>query len=147
MKARKIRARRTRKQRGGRVNTFQVYLFTNSAPSKEDKENLLMVLESLYGSVNEITDFTNFKNDFMKEQIKEFVYEKGRHYPTLTTVTGFSLAIPDRLNKGIMNDPKLTKEEYTIRDSLLMLDLPFKLVDAQHGLWSEEVAIIALEHI
>jgi len=139
--------RKTRKQKGGAVNLFQVYVFTKKPISEEEKQEIQIVLESLYSDVNEIKDFSNFPNDYMKEEIQHFVYAKGKHYPSLKTIIGFSISVPARLNTGNMNDPKLTKEEYAIRDKLLVFKAPFKLVQAQHGLWSEGTAIIALEHI
>jgi hypothetical protein len=149
--AKSRRARRkqkkTRKHRGGAVNLFQVYVFTKSAIDLEEKQELITVLENLYGDVNEINDFSNFPNVYIKEDIQNFVYTKGRHYPSLKTITGFSIPVPSELNAGNMNDPKLTKQEYAIRDALDLYNAPFKLVKAQHGLWSEEIAIIALEHI
>ena len=139
--------RKTRKQKGGAVNLFHVYVFTKKPIHPQEKEQLQMVLESLYGDVNEIKDFSDFPNDYMKEEIQNFVYLKGKHYPGLQVLTGFSIPVPARLNAGNMNDPKLTKEEYAIRDALPVYQAPFKLVQAQHGLWSEGLAIIALEHI
>jgi hypothetical protein len=139
--------RKTRKQKGGAVNLFQVYVFTKTPIHLQEKQQIQMVLESLYSDVNEIKDFSNFPNDYMKEEIQNFVYAKGKHYPSLKILTGFSISVPTRLNTGNMNDPKLTKEEYAIRDALHVYDAPFKLVQAQHGLWSEGTAIIALEHI
>ena len=139
--------RKTRKQKGGAVNLFQVYVFTKKPIHPQEKQQLQMVLESLYGDVNEITDFSNFPNDYMKEEIQNFVYAKQKHYPSLKTIIGFSIPVPARLNAGNMNDPKLTKEEYAIRDALPVYHAPFKLVQAQHGLWGEGIAIIALEHI
>ena len=139
--------RKTRKHRGGAVNLFQVYVFTKAPIHPQEKQELKMVLESLYGDVNEIKNFSNFPNDYMKEEIQNFVYTKGKHYPSLKTLTGFSIPVPSELNAGNMNDPKLTKQEYAIRDALPLYDAPFKLVQAQHGLWSEGTAIIALEHI
>ena len=107
-----------------------------------------MVLESLYGDgVTEIVDSSSFPNDYLKEYIKNFVYDKKGHYPRLKTLTGFSVPVPARLTAGNMNDPKLTKEEYAIRDAMESFEAPFKLVNAQHGLWSDGVALIALEHI
>jgi len=137
--------RKTKKQRGGRVDIFQVYLFTKSQQSDQDKQILQDILENLYGDVNEIRDFRNFPNDYMKEEIQNFVYSKRKYYPSLKTITGFSIAIPKRLNEGVMNDDKLTREEYAIRDALVEKEAPFKLVEAQHGLWGEGTAIIALE--
>jgi hypothetical protein len=139
--------RKTRKQRGGAVNLFQVYVFTKARIHSQEKQQLQMVLESLYSDVNEIKDFSNFPNDYMKEEIQNFVYAKGKHYPSLKTIIGFSISVPPRLNIGNMNDPKLTVEEYAIRDALDVFKVPFKLVQGQHGLWSEGTAIIALEHI
>lgn len=137
--------RKAKKQRGGRVDIFQVYLFTKIQPSDKDKQILQDILENLYGDVTEITDFKNFPNDYMKEEIENFVYGKRKYYSSLKTIIGFSIAIPQRLNEGIMNDNKLTKEEYSIRDALVEKEAPFKLVDAPHGLWGEGTAIIALE--
>ena len=70
---------------------------------------------------------------------------RGKHYKQLKTLTGFSISIPDELKSVNMNDDKLTTEEYKIRDKLPYHT--FKLVDAPHGLFSEDVAIIALERV
>ena len=141
------KARKTRKQRGSGVQNFQVYVFTNNPLLEIVKQDLLKCLNSMYNkSVKEITDFSNFPNDYLKDEITTFVYAKGKHYPSLEFITGFSITnIPKNLNSGDMNDPKLTKQEYAIRDALEVFDIPLKLVQAQHGLWSEGIAIIALE--
>jgi len=46
-----------------------------------------------------------------------------------------------------MNDAKITKQEYAIRNILSSYNFPYKLVSAPHGLWAEGQAIIALEHV
>jgi len=144
---RRTRKRKMKKQKGGVVELFQVYVFTKRPIPEEEKQTLYAVLQNLYGDdVSEIVDSSSFPNDYLKEDIKNFVYDKKGHYPRLKTLTGFSIPVPTRLNAGNMNDPKLTKEEYAIRDTLLVFEAPFKLVDPQHGLWGDGVALIALEH-
>ena len=54
--------------------------------------------------------------------------------------------IPAALNMGTMNDGKLTTEEYKIRDELRAFDLPFRLVDEQHGMLTEGQALITIEY-
>lgn len=141
------RIKKTRKQRGSGVQNFQVYVFTKTPLSEIVKQQLLQCLNSLYNeSVQEITDFSNFPNDYLKDEITTFVYTKKKHYPSLKYITGFSInSIPTNLNSGVMNDPKLTKQEYAIRDALKEFGVPLQLVQVQHGLWSEGIAIIALE--
>lgn len=138
---------KVRKQRGSGVQNFQVHVFTKTPLSEIVKQQLLQCLNSLYNeSVQEITEYSNFPNDYLKDEITTFVYAKKKHYPSLKYTTGFSItSIPTNLNSGVMNDPKLTKQEYAIRDALEVFDIPLKLVQAQHGLWSEGIAIIALE--
>lgn len=61
-------------------------------------------------------------------------------------IIGFNInIIPGELLESPMNDRKLTFEEYKIRDKLIEDNLPIKLVQAQHGLWNYNTAIIALE--
>ena len=138
---------RHRKQRGGAVVHFQVYVFTKTELTDAEKAQILDVLTTLYGAgVEEYTGSNNFFRNTELEQIKEFVYTKGKHYPTLEHVTTFIIpSIPDALTEDVMNDDKLTEEEYKIRDELRRKRFPFKLVQAQHGLWSQELALIALE--
>jgi hypothetical protein len=79
-------------------------------------------------------------------KLKEFVYKKRNHYPSLRVVTTFIIpSVPAALTEGNMDDPKLTVEEYKIRNELKRRGIPFTLVQAQHGLWSQEIALIALE--
>ena len=144
---RRTRRTRRRKTRGGFVSNFQVYVFTKNPLSEIVTQQLLQCLNSMYNnSVQEITDYSNFPNDYLKEEISTFVYDKESHYPSLKNITGFSItSIPTNLNSGVMNDPKLTKQEYAIRDTLKVFGVPLKLVKGPHGLWSEGTAIIALE--
>jgi hypothetical protein len=141
------KTRRVRKQRGSGVQNFQVYVFTKTPLSGIVKQQLFQCLNSLYNeSVEEITDYSSFPNDIFKEDITSFVYSKKKYYPSLKSITGFSIHnIPTNLNSGVMTDPKLTKQEYAIRDALEVFDVPLKLVQVPHGLWNEGVALIALE--
>ena len=150
-KYRKQRKQRTTRklgvlnQRGGAVANFQVYAFTTKPLSAANNESLLQALKSLYGDdVSEIKDSDTFPNDYLKEEIQAFVHSKEGKYPTLTTLTGFSIPVPSSFKEGEMTDEKITVEEYSIRDKLRSLKVPFRLVRAQHGLWSPEFAIIAL---
>jgi hypothetical protein len=143
----KTRKIKKNKQKGGTVGLFHIYVFTKNHITSDNKNLLLNVLQSLYGeNVTEITNFNEFPYNYTKEQIIQFVYnKKGRPYNDKKIITGFSINdIPHKLNEGIMNDNKLTNEEYALRDLLLTFDAPFKLVTEPHGLWSEGVAIIAL---
>ena len=149
-KSRKTRRqRKTRKIRGGNVNNFQVYVFTKMPLSYEVKEQLLQCLNSMYrNSVKEITDFSSFPNDYLREEIKLFVHAKNSYYPSLEFITGFSISnIPKNLNSGVMNDAKLTRQEYAIDDALKAFQIPLKLVEAPHGMWAEGIAVIALESL
>ena len=135
--------RKQSKQRGGGISLFQVYVFTGKKDplKEEDKKIVLDTLKGLYEDVTEIVG----SDDILKDSIREFVKDKGKHYKQLKTLTGFSISIPDELKSVNMNDDKLTTEEYKIRDKLPYHT--FKLVDAPHGLFSEDVAIIALERV
>jgi hypothetical protein len=139
--------RKTKKQRGGMIALFQVYLFTRTKLNEQEKTSLLNLLSELYGTnVNYISDFEDGFTQIAYNDIKEFVWSKGGYYPELTNIEGFSInTIPTRLNEGEMDDAKLTREEYNIRDAFKKNKLPFRLVDAQHGLWGEGTAIIAIE--
>jgi len=143
--------RKTRKlgkpnQRGGAVANFQVYVFTKEPLSDAHNASLLQALKSLYGDdVSEIKDSDTFPNDYLKSEIQDFVHSKGGKYPTLTTLTGFSVPVPSSFKEGEMTDEKITVEEYSIRDRLKFRKVPFILVTEPHGLWSEESAIIALK--
>ena len=143
----KTRKIKKNKQKGGTVGLFHIYVFTKNHITLDNKNLLLNVLQNLYGkNVSEITNFNEFPYDYTKEEITEFVYNKrGRPYNNRQIITGFSINdIPHKLNEGIMNDDKLTNEEYALRDVLLTFDAPFQLVAEPHGLWSEGTAIIAL---
>ena len=139
---------KTKYQLGGVVSTFKVYVFTIDPIPESDKQNILELLKRIYGTVDEIEDYSEFYEGLHKDDITEFVREKGGHYSTLKNIVGFSIkSIPHSLNEGKMNDDKLTYQEYSIRDQLATTRIPYNLVDAKHGLWSEGVALIALEHI
>jgi hypothetical protein len=145
---RKTRKAKTRRQRGAGCDNFQVYLFTKTPSTELDHVTILSALTKLYGDeIAEITNYNNFPNNFLRDDITEFVHSKGRHYPSLTEITGFSIPPPPELQAGSMNDAKITREEYKIRDYFKENEIPFKLVKVPHGLWSEGVAIIAIERL
>jgi hypothetical protein len=140
-----------RRQQGGEVTLFHVFVFTREPISSLENEQLLGVFRELYGPNVEVND------EMMTAwSMRDFVDSKGKHYPRLETVTGFEIKdIPKELNTGSMNDAKLTKEEYKIRDALSARSVPFKLIEAEgptrdshgHGQWGADVALIGLEHI
>jgi hypothetical protein len=136
-------------QKGGIVTFFQIYIFTKSPILPINKQKLLCVLQELYGqNIIEINDFSDYLQEIYLNEIKEFVHDKSRHYPSLTNITVFSITnIPPRLNECLMTDAKLINEENAIRDLLKIRKAPFKLVDPQHGKWDEGIALIALESL
>jgi hypothetical protein len=141
---RKIRRKSRKRLKGGSMEHFQVYVFTEAPLSSEDKKKITETLQELYGNTQE--SIGEPLDEYLKSEITEFVHKKGKHYPSLKEVAGFRiLNIPSKLKEGMMNDSKLTAEEYKIRDTLKEKGLPFALVEAPHGLWSEGIAVIGLE--
>lgn len=153
--------RLSRKQRGGSVQTFEIYLFSGDEVPADDHAQLVACLEDIYGTIgvsdgspvvedwDAITEESDLETPSVvrKRNISSFVHEKGGHYSGVTITGIFTVtAIPAELNRGAMNDAKLTTEEYKIRDAFRGLGLPFRLVDAQHGLWTEGQALIAIEY-
>jgi hypothetical protein len=153
--------RLSRKQKGGRVQTFEVYLFSADNVPADTYAQLVACLQGLYGAIDvsdgspvvedwdAITEESNMNTPSVlrKRNISSFVHEKGGHYPGLHITGIFAItAIPAALNRGRMNDGKLTAEEYKIQGAFRDFDLPFRLVNAQHGLWTEGQALIAIEY-
>jgi len=151
-------------QYGGEVTYFQIYVFTKEPILPNNKTTLFNILEQLYGVNNilEITDFSDPQQISLFEDMQEFVYAKGKHYPNLKNIIFFKIInVPSRLNEGKMNDRKLTFEEEAIEKILLTQNAPFKLVNHRgsgrfgngHGLWGEggsvlpSTASIALESL
>ncbi|NBQ48421.1 MAG: hypothetical protein EBU33_08215 [Sphingobacteriia bacterium] len=153
--------RQSRKQRGGGVQTFEIYLFSDDMVPADEQAQLVACLQDIYGAIAvsdgspvvEDWDAINEESDLStpsvvrKRNISSFVHEKGGHYGGVSITGIFTVTtIPAELNRGTMNDAKLTTEEYKIRDAFRGLGLPFRLVDAQHGLWAEGQALIAIEY-
>jgi hypothetical protein len=147
-KYRKSRRKVEKRQKGGQVLYFHVYVFTKVPLSSKEKESIQGILEGLYGKVGPLEDYSDTigLSEIYTSDMIEFVHKKGKQYRDLKEVTGFHIYdLPAGLKEGNMNDPKLTAEEYKIQDSLKEKGLPFRLIEAPHGLWGDGIALIGLE--
>ena len=146
------RKRKTRiRQKGGEVLIFRLYVFTKSSIPPHIKQRLFECLERLYGKVPKENMYTGIRDQnhgrhFLRNIMKESVYPKGGHYRHLHVITELSVKpIPPALKRRPMSDEKLQEQSDILQLSLEEDQLPFKVVPGLSNLWSEEMAIIALE--
>jgi hypothetical protein len=132
--------------KGGNNIYFAVYYFTEQIPNDETKNMILETLKKLYGDVFLLDDFSDFMDEYYMNEIKDFIKQKGKYYPTLSNITVFKInKKPEELTFPI-NDEKLTFHEYKIRDQLKNDNTNIKLVDRQHGLYSYNLMLIGIEN-
>lgn len=138
-----------RRQRGGAVAHYNIYIFTKTPITEDEKRQLRDTLVSLYGE--DVAEFTDFEHNSTQQRHLEgilgFVYEKGR-YPLLENVTTFTIPLPGDMRGVDMTDPLLTKHEMLIKKALKDRSIPFKLMEwapTGFGAWDKTYALIPLE--